>query len=71
MPGPSYSTSDLNVPPIPSLSNVTSATAFQPYEDQDHDLGDEAEGDLPPCLPRLRALSARFQESALRMPSQY
>jgi len=30
-PGPSYSTSDLNLPPPPSLSNTTSTPAFQPY----------------------------------------
>ena len=62
-PGPSYSAADLNIPP-PPLSNQTSTTLFQPYDDQDHDLGDAGD------LPLLRAPSGRSQES-LRIPGQY
>ena len=36
----------LNIPP-PSLDNQTPTALFQPYEDPDHDLGDE--GDVPSC----------------------
>ena len=56
--------SGLNVLPPPSPSNQTSTTAFQPYDDQDHDL--ENDGDLP----LLRAPSGHSQES-LRMPARY
>jgi hypothetical protein len=61
----SLSTSDLTVPPLPSLSNQTSTTAFQPYED-DHGLDDMGD------LPLLRAPSGRSQESlSMNMPGQY
>jgi chitin synthase len=66
-PDPSFSTSDLTVPPLPSLSNQTSTTAFQPYEDE-HGMDDMGD------LPLLRAPSGRSQESLsmnMRMPGQY
>ena len=65
-PGPSYSTANLHVPPPPPLSNQTSTTLFNPYHDQDNELGDEGD------LPLLRAPSARSQESlSMHMPGQY
>jgi len=66
-PDQSFSTPDLvAVPPLPSLSNQTSTTAFQPYEDADHGLDDMGD------LPLLRAPSGRSQESlSMHMPGQY
>jgi hypothetical protein len=62
-PDQSYSAADLNHPP-PPLSNQTSTTLFQPYEDpdQDEDMGD---------LPLLRAPSGRSQESFVNIPGRY
>jgi chitin synthase len=68
-PDRSFNTADLAVPPLPSLSNQTSTTAFQPYgEDPDHGLDDMGD------LPLLRAPSGRSQESlsmGVNMPGRY
>ncbi len=62
----SFHATDLAVPP-PPLSNQTSTTAFQPYEDLDHELDDMGD------LPLLRAPSGgRSQEPiSMNMPGQY
>ena len=66
---PDRSFNDLAVPSLPSLSNQTSTTAFQPYgEDPDHGLDDMGD------LPLLRAPSGRSQESlsmGVNMPGRY
>jgi len=59
------STTDLNVPP-PPLSNQTSTTLFQRYEDPEHELDDMGD------LPLLRAPSGHSQQSlSMNMPGQY
>jgi chitin synthase len=65
---PEQSLTDLAVPPLPSLSNQTSTTAFNPYEDPDHGLDDMGD------LTLLRAPSGRSQESlsmGVNMPGRY
>lgn len=63
---PDQSFTTLAVPPPPTLSNQTSTTAFQPYEDLDNGLDDMGD------LPLLRAPSGRSQESlSMNMPGQY
>jgi chitin synthase len=64
-PDQSFGATDLTVPP--PLSNQTSTTAFQPYEDLDHELDDMGD------LPLLRAPSGgRPKESiSMNMPGQY
>ena len=65
-PDQSFSSTDLNVPPPPPLSNQTSTTLFQPYGDPDNDLEDSGD------FPLLRAPSGRSQESlSMNMPGFY
>jgi chitin synthase len=67
-PDRSFNAADLAVPPLPSLSNQTSTTAFQYSDDPDHGLDDMGD------LPLLRAPSGRSQESlsmGVNMPGRY
>jgi chitin synthase len=63
-PDQSFSAADLNLPP-PPLSNQTSTTLFQPYEDPDQEVEDMGD------LPLLRAPSGRSQESFVNIPGRY
>ena len=71
--GPSYSTSDLNIPPPPSLSYLASRTAFQPYPDRIMTLDMKEtylSSDPRTPFPGLFAEAGSVQRSTRRRGSQ-